>query len=53
VNDIYGSASGLTSVGNQNWAKDSPDITGVADAGDQFGAALATEGGTGVRGAGA
>lgn len=41
VNVIYGSASGLSSVGNQFWHQDSPGIEGAAEAEDHFGFALA------------
>jgi hypothetical protein len=41
VNVIYGSATGLTSSGNQLWDQDSPGIADHAEAGDDFGAALA------------
>ncbi|MGH2964956.1 MAG: hypothetical protein ACRDMH_06205, partial [Solirubrobacterales bacterium] len=42
VNAIYGSAAGLTSTGNQLWTQNSTDIKDPAEAGDGFGAALAT-----------
>ncbi len=42
VNIIYGSGSGLTSVGNQFWSQDSGSIHGQAEAGDEFGFALAS-----------
>ena len=41
VNVLYGSASGLRAVGNRFWNQDSPGIVGVAEAGDNFGYALA------------
>ena len=46
VNVIYGSANGLTSIGDQIWHQDSgqaqasPVISSVAEAGDRFGGAL-------------
>ena len=42
VNVIYGSGAGLTSTGNQFWSQNSTDIKDAAEAGDRFGAALAT-----------
>jgi disulfide bond formation protein DsbB len=42
VNVLYGSASGLTAAGNQFWHQDSTDIEDVAEAGDEFGSALAS-----------
>jgi hypothetical protein len=42
VNIIYGSGSGLTSTGNQLWSQDSVNVSDVAEAGDSFGAALAS-----------
>jgi disulfide bond formation protein DsbB len=39
ANVIYGSASGLTSAGNQVWSQDSPDVEGTAEANDQLGRA--------------
>ncbi|MDP9188611.1 MAG: Ig-like domain-containing protein, partial [Actinomycetota bacterium] len=42
VNVIYGSASGLTSAGNQLWHQNSPGIPEAADAGDSLGGALAS-----------
>jgi hypothetical protein len=39
---IYGSASGLTSTGNQFWHHDSPGIGWGAEPGDRFGWSLAT-----------
>jgi hypothetical protein len=41
VNILYGSAKGLSSVDDQIWHQDSPDIEGVAESGDNFGNALA------------
>ncbi|MCX4243617.1 FG-GAP repeat protein [Paraliomyxa miuraensis] len=41
VQVIYGSASGLSAAGNQVWDQDTAGILGVAEAGDQFGSALA------------
>jgi hypothetical protein len=41
VNVIYGSASKLTTAGNQLWTLDSPGINGVAHVGDRTGDALA------------
>ena len=38
---IYGSAGGLSAAGNQLWHQDSTGIADEAEAGDQFGAALA------------
>ncbi len=37
VNVIYGSASGLTSSGNQLWTQDSTGINGTAETDDHFG----------------
>ncbi len=42
VNVIYGSANGLTSVGDQIWHQDIGSIVGVAQPNDEFGAALAS-----------
>ena len=42
VNIIYGSGDGLTSEGDQLWHQDSDGIEGVAEAGDEFGEALAS-----------
>jgi disulfide bond formation protein DsbB len=42
VTVIYGSGGGLTSTGNQFWSQNSTDIKDAAEAGDRFGAALAT-----------
>jgi len=41
VNVIYGTASGLDSSGNQGWTQDSLGIPGTAQAGDNFGYAVA------------
>jgi hypothetical protein len=41
VNVIYGSAGGLTDVGDQFWSQDSPGIKEVAEFGDFLGASLA------------
>jgi hypothetical protein len=41
VNVLYGSASGLTSTGNQIWYQDSPGILDKSEESDQFGYALA------------
>ncbi|MBD2436402.1 FG-GAP repeat protein [Nostoc sp. FACHB-110] len=40
VNVIYGSNTGLTSIGNQIWHQDSPGIGDVAEASDYFGSSL-------------
>jgi hypothetical protein len=40
VNVVYGSASGLTAVGNWLWHQDSTAIPNPAEPGDQFGRAL-------------
>lgn len=42
VNIIYGSANGLTAVGNQFWTQNSEGILNAAEPGDQFGSALAS-----------
>lgn len=42
VNVLYGSNAGLTATGNQLWHQDSASVAGVAEAGDRFGAALAS-----------
>jgi len=42
VNILYGSASGLTSAGNQIWHQNVAGIEDDAEAGDRFGAALAS-----------
>jgi hypothetical protein len=41
VNVLYGSASGLTTTGNQFWHQNSPGIGDTAETGDGFGSALA------------
>lgn len=38
---LFGSASGLTTAGAQRWTQDTAGISGVAEAGDLFGQALA------------
>jgi hypothetical protein len=40
VNVIYGSAAGLTSVGNQVWHQNKPGIINTSEPGDQFGHSL-------------
>lgn len=42
VNVLFGSASGLTAVGDQQWTQNSPGVDDTAELGDGFGAALAT-----------
>jgi hypothetical protein len=42
VNVIYGGAAGLTSAGNEVFTQDTRAIEGVAEAGDLFGASLAS-----------
>jgi Ca2+-binding RTX toxin-like protein len=42
VHVLYGSATGLTEVGDQLWHQDSVGIQGVAEANDYFGDALST-----------
>ena len=42
VNVIHGSASGLTSSGNQIWSQNSAGIADAAESGDRMGAALAS-----------
>ncbi|KAB2968982.1 MAG: hypothetical protein F9K18_02030 [Thermoanaerobaculia bacterium] len=42
VNVLYGSAAGLTGAGSQYFDQDTPGVTGVAEALDHFGEALAT-----------
>jgi hypothetical protein len=42
VNIVYGRAIGLGSTGKQQWHQDVPDILNSAEAGDEFGSALAT-----------
>jgi hypothetical protein len=41
VQVVYGSAAGLVSTGNQLWHQDIPSMAGAAEAGDNFGDALA------------
>ena len=41
VNVLYGSRDGLSASKREWWHQDSTDIAGVAEAGDQFGRALA------------
>lgn len=41
VNVLYGSASGLTSAGNQLWTLDKPGVPEAAKSNDEFGSALA------------
>lgn len=41
VHVLYGSTTGLTVGGNQFWTQDSPEISGAAEPGDNFGDALA------------
>ena len=38
---LYGSAAGLTAVGDQLWTQDSPGVLGAAGTGDLFGVVLA------------
>jgi hypothetical protein len=40
VNVIYGSAAGLTAIGNQLWHQDSPGVADAAESGDHFGWSL-------------
>jgi FG-GAP repeat protein len=40
VNVLYGSASGLTSAGNQFWHQDSANVLDTAESSERFGAAL-------------
>ena len=40
VDVLYGSPTGLTSVGVQFWTQDSPDVLETSDAGDLFGRAM-------------
>jgi hypothetical protein len=42
VSVIYGSATGLTSTGNQHWTQNSASVLDSAEAGDSFGSALGT-----------
>jgi hypothetical protein len=44
LNLLYGSASGLTSAGNQFWSQNSSGMSDAAEAGDAFGSALAPQG---------
>jgi hypothetical protein len=41
INVLYGSAAGLTTTGDQLLTQDSPGIANLAEAGDEFGTALA------------
>ena len=41
VNVIYGTGGGLAFADNQQWYQDTPDIIGIPEAFDRFGAALA------------
>jgi hypothetical protein len=43
VNVLYGSAGGLSGAGSQLFTQDSPELVDTAEAGDQFGAALAIQ----------
>ncbi len=40
VNILYGSASGITTDGDQIFAEDNPDVAGAPEAGDEFGSAV-------------
>jgi hypothetical protein len=40
VNVLYGTDSGLSPAGDQRWTQDTPDVQGVMQPGDRFGAAL-------------
>ncbi len=42
VNVLFGSRAGLTASGNELWYQDGVLLTGTAEAGDRFGAALAS-----------
>ena len=42
VNVLYGSNAGLTATGNELWHQDVAGVEGAAEAGDRFGAALAS-----------
>lgn len=42
VNVLYGSASGLTTTGNQTWHQDVPGVAGSAEEYDWFGSSLTT-----------
>jgi hypothetical protein len=44
---LYGSAGGLNSAGNEYWHQEQPDVQGVAEVFDSFGAALAAGDGDG------
>lgn len=50
VNVLYGSSTGLTEVGDQLWAQNSPGISGTAEDGDSFGWSLASADFNGVDG---
>jgi hypothetical protein len=41
VNVLYGSTTGITTMGNQRWTQDSAGIAGAAEDPDHFGSALA------------
>jgi hypothetical protein len=41
VNVVYGSATGLTAVGNQLWSQDTPGVAGTSQPRELFGEALA------------
>ena len=41
---VYGSRSGLTTMGSQNWSQDSPGIEGVDESGDGFGSSTGRRG---------
>jgi disulfide bond formation protein DsbB len=41
VQVLYGSATGLTTAGNQLWTQDSPGVLDAAEVNDRFGSALA------------
>jgi len=42
VNILYGGSGGLTTVGNQIWYQDSPDVAGAGEPNDWLGGALTT-----------
>jgi hypothetical protein len=44
VHVFYGTADGLTRIGNQIWSQLTPGMTGRAQQGDQFGKALVSSG---------
>jgi FG-GAP repeat protein len=44
---LYGSASGLTGVGSQEWTSDTPGVVGRSESGDFFGRTLAAAGNNG------